>query len=197
MTYLFDIGNVLLAFDFMPALQKLTGENSKLNAIPLLMKKKDELESGKLSATSFMVIARELLDYNGSDSQFIETWNSIFTKIPANFELAKSLKKKGHRLILFSNISSLHARHCLDKYQLDKIFDHAVFSYEIGAIKPADAYFTRAFEKFNIDPQQSIYIDDMLENITAGKKHGLKSFCYDYNKHQDLLTWLDDQTSNQ
>lgn len=197
MTYLFDIGNVLLAFNFMPALEKLTGKNSKPNAIELLMKKKDDFESGRLSIEDFIITSRELLDYSGSDDQFIEIWNSIFTKISPTFELAKSLKEQGHRLILFSNISQLHAQYCFDTYELAEIFDHAVLSYEIEAIKPEDTYFTKAFEKFNIDPKDTIYIDDMPENIEAGIKHGLKSFHYDYRKHQDLLNWLETQTSHQ
>lgn len=191
MTYLFDIGNVLLAFDFLPALNSLKGKNASATAVEELLHKKDALESGLITVDEYLLLVRSILDYQGSDAHFFETWNSIFTKIPATFELAKSLKKQGHRLILFSNISPIHSRHCLDTYNLSSIFDHAVFSHEIKAIKPDDPFFTRAFQQFKIVPEETIYIDDLVENIAAGERHGLKSFCYDYKKHHDLITWLE------
>jgi len=193
MTYLFDIGNVLLSFDFEPALHSLMGEKSAPDAYDKLMVEKDVFESGLMTAEDYILFARKLLDYSGSDSNFIETWNSIFTKIPATFELAKTLKKQGHRLILFSNISPIHARHCLEEYQLMEIFDEAVLSYQVNAIKPHNDFFRRAFKKFKIIPEETIYIDDLAENIATGIEHGLKSFCYDYRKHHELLAWLDNQ----
>jgi len=192
-TYLFDIGNVLLSFDFLPALNSLKGKAPAPNAIEQLLLKKDAFESGHLSITNYVLMARDLLDYNGTDEHFFNTWNSIFTKIPSTFELAKSLKKQDHRLILFSNISPIHARYCLDYYQLMSIFDEAVLSYEIGSIKPENDFFTRAFERFDIIPENTIYIDDLPENIATGKRHGLRSFCYDYRKHSELTAWLTSQ----
>lgn len=193
MTYLFDIGNVLLSFDFLPALNSLIGKNATPDAVDQLLLKKDSFESGKINTTEYVLLARKLLDYQGSDEHFFNTWNSIFTKIPKTFDLAKSLKEEGHRLILFSNISPIHAHYCLNTYNLMGIFDDAVLSYEIGAIKPEDSFYTRAFDKYDIIPKKSIYIDDLPQNIATGKKHGLRSFCYNQYQHNDLLVWLKTQ----
>ena len=192
MTYLFDLGNVLLAFDFIPALNSLKGENPEPDALEQIIQKKDAFESGKISLPDFITFLRKVLDYKGDDKDIITAWNSIFTKIPQTFELAKSLKKEGHRLIIFSNINPIHAPFCVKEFGLLEIFDHAVFSYEIGEIKPYDNFFVRAFDKFQIIAEDTIYIDDLPDNIAAGKRHGLLSFCYDYEKHNDLVTWLKD-----
>ena len=191
MTYLFDIGNVLLSFDFQPALNSLMGENPAHNAFDKLMLRKDDFESGDLSADEYVLLARDILDYHGPDSHFLDVWNSIFTKIPATFELAKSLKEQGHRLILFSNISPIHANYCKENYHLMSLFDAAAFSYQMKAIKPNDKFFTKAFEKFDIIPKDTIYIDDLPENIATGKRLGLQSFRYDSGKHHDLIAWLE------
>lgn len=194
MTYLFDIGNVLLAFDFLPALNSLKGENAAPNAIEKILEKKDPFEAGEIPLNDYTLILRELLDYQGSDTELFTAWNSIFTEIPATFKLAQSLKNKGHRLILFSNTNPIHGPYCLEKHQLLECFDHAVFSYEINAIKPHDDFFTRSFEKYQIIPEETIYIDDLPENIAAGKRHGLRSFCYNYRKHDALVSWMETQT---
>lgn len=193
MTFLFDIGNVLLAFDFLPALNSLKGNNPDPKAIEKIISAKDGFESGEIPLAEYTALLREYLDFQGSDTEIYSAWNSVFTPIPDTFKLAQNLKENGHRLILFSNINPIHAPHCLQEYQLLDRFDHAVFSYEIGAIKPDNAFFLRAFEKFQIIPNETIYIDDLPANIAAGNRHGLKSFCYDYNKHNDLLQWLDEQ----
>ncbi|MGJ8657989.1 MAG: HAD family hydrolase [Akkermansiaceae bacterium] len=194
MTYLFDIGNVLLAFDFLPALNSLKGENPAPDAIEQILLKKDPFEAGEIPLAEYVQLLRDLLDYQGSDTDLFNAWNSIFTEIPATFQLAESLKNQGHRLILFSNTNPIHGPYCTEKHHLSERFDHAVFSYEINAIKPHDDFFTRAFEKFQIIPEETIYIDDLPENIAAGKRHGLRSFCYDHRKHDELLAWLETQT---
>ncbi len=193
MTFLFDIGNVLLAFDFQPALNSLKGPNAQPDAIEKIIALKDDFESGETSLEDYILLLRDLLDFHGSESDIFNAWNSIFTEIPQTFELASKLKSEGHRLILFSNINPIHAPHCIRQYQLLDKFHHAVFSYEIGAIKPHDAFFTRAFETFNIIPEETIYIDDLPANIATGNRLGLRSFCYDYRRHEDLLNWLETQ----
>ena len=190
MTYLFDIGNVLLSFDFAPALKSITGPNADPNAFAKIIAEKDCFEAGQCSIPDYLKFVYPLLNYQGSDEDFFTAWNSIFTPILPTWELAKSLTEQGHRLILFSNTNAIHAPYCLEGYDVFQHFDHAVFSHEIEAIKPNEELFTRAFEKFQIIPEDTIYIDDLPDNIAMGKQLGLHSFCYDYNKHNELLEWL-------
>lgn len=189
-TYLFDIGNVLLAFDFTPALSSLLGANAEPTALAQIIARKDELESGKIEITPFIQWASALLDFSGSEAEFRAIWCNIFTPISGTWELAKKLKAEGNRLILYSNTNAIHAPFCLETYSIFEHFDHAVFSHEIGAIKPQPDFFMRSFEKFNIDPAQTYYIDDMPENIAAGRAHGLDSFLYSADNHAELLDWI-------
>ena len=191
MTYLFDIGNVLLSFNFAPALESLTGENPDPQALEKILTAKDDFEAGQMSIDDYLDYVFPLLDYRGSREDFFTTWNSIFTPIQPTWDLVEKLSAQGHRLILYSNTNAIHAPFCLETYPVFKHFDHAVFSHEIGAIKPHSEFFTRSIEKFDIIPEDTIYIDDLADNIEAGKAHGFHSFCYDYNNHQALTTWLD------
>jgi len=193
MTFLFDIGNVLLAFDFLPALNSLKGDKSHSEVFEKILQAKDDFESGKLSTAQYLPMIRKWLDFSGSDNEIISAWNSVFTEITQTFQLAEHLRDQGHRLILFSNINPIHARFCTEKYRLLEKFDRAVFSFEIGAIKPEDAFFTRAFDTFSIIPENTIYIDDLPKNVEVGKRHGLNAFCYDFHKHHELLDWLKQQ----
>jgi len=190
MTYLIDIGNVLLSFDFEPALKRITGPKADPQAFQKIMAAKDPFEAGQTPLRQYLDFAYPLLDFQGSDAEFATAWGSIFTPIMPMWELMASLAEQGHRLILFSNTNEIHAPTIVKQYPVFKHFDHAVFSHEIKAIKPHSEFYTRAFDKFQIIPEETVYIDDLAENIEAGIAHGLKSFRYDYNNHQALLTWL-------
>ncbi|MGJ8672090.1 HAD family hydrolase [Rubritalea sp.] len=189
-TYLFDIGNVLLAFDFTPALNSLLGSNSHPTALQQIIERKDLFEAGKIETSEYIQWASELLDFRGSEAEFKHAWRHIFTPIGSTWDLAKELKSQGHRLILYSNTNAIHAPFCLETYPVFEHFDHAVFSYEIGAIKPEDDFYLKSFEQFQIDPAETFYIDDLPENIEAGKKHGLHTHLYAAERHQDLLDWV-------
>lgn len=189
-TYLFDIGNVLLSFDFKPALNSLLGPTPKPNALLYIIDRKDVFESGQIGVDDYIKWASQLLDFQGTDEDFKQAWRHIFTPIHATWELVEKLKADGHRLILYSNTNAIHAPHCLETYPVFEHFDHAVFSHEIGAIKPHPEFFLRSFEKFNINPALSYYIDDLPENIEAGRSHGLNSHLYSAGRHQDLLDWV-------
>ena len=192
MTYLIDIGNVLLSFDFAPALASITGPNADPEAYQKIIAAKDLFEAGKTPLRKYLDFVYPLLDFSGSDEEFTAAWVSIFTPIMPMWELMEHFAGQGHRLILFSNTNAIHAPYCLENYNVFRHFEQAVFSHEIGAIKPHAEFFTRAFDKFQIIPGETIYIDDLQENIAAGEALGLKSFRYDYNDHKSLLTWLTD-----
>jgi len=189
-TYLFDIGNVLLSFDFMPALSSLLGPNPKPDALHQIIERKDQFESGQIEVDDYIKWASKLLDFKESHEDFKHAWRHIFTPIQGTWELAEKLKSDGHRLILYSNTNAIHAPYCLETYSVFEHFDHAVFSHEIGEIKPHADFFLRSFEKFNIDPSRSYYIDDLPENIEAGRNHGLHTHLYSADRHQDLLDWV-------
>lgn len=195
MTYLFDIGNVLLTFDFTPALTGLVGPNPKPDALQQIITRKDHFEAGQMPIEEYITWASELLDFKGDHDDFAHAWNHIFTPVEGTWKLVEKLAAEGHRLILYSNTNPIHAPFITKQYPIFNHFHHAVFSHEIQAIKPDPDFFTRSFEKFDIDPTDTIYIDDMPENIDAGKKHGLQSFLYNHQDHQALLDWLESTTA--
>lgn len=189
MTYLFDIGNVLLAFDFTPALSTLLGRQADPNALQQIIARKDDFEAGQIDVDEYISWASTLLDYRGGADGFKQAWRSIFTPIYPNWELVKQLHAEGHRLILYSNTNAIHAPYCMEQYDIFRYFDHAVFSHEIGEIKPHCDFFTRSFELFDINPAETRYIDDLEDNILAGRRHGLDCFHYLPDSHQALAQW--------
>ncbi|NNC87365.1 MAG: HAD family phosphatase [Akkermansiaceae bacterium] len=189
---LIDIGNVLLTVDFETPLQELVPPQAGDSEARLrsLLEKKDELESGRLADDAFVAWASDRLGFDGSPEAFRAAWNDIFDPIMPMWEVMHELKDKGLSLILFSNTNRIHADYFLPSYDIFRIFDHAVFSHEVGSIKPDPAIYRHAIETFGLTPAETLYIDDLPENIATGKELGFEAHQYDFRNHEEFLAWL-------
>jgi putative hydrolase of the HAD superfamily len=189
MTFLFDIGNVLLKLHFQRFhLAILGSENAPLPAD--LADLKDPYETGKLSDQEFVEQSLEILNHPLTSDEFVAAWKNIFSPNLPMWEVVHTLKKQGHRLILFSNTNAIHARSFLKTYQDFNLFDHRHFSQEVGTIKPLPEFYQSAIENYDLVPGETLYLDDLSENIATGKKFGFSSWQYDLNDHQACVAWL-------
>lgn len=91
-------------------------------------------------------------------------------------ELVKKLKRNGYRIFLLSNAS-------LDFYTEKKnipaldIFDGYLISADYHLLKPEKEIYEKLYTKFNLDPGECIFIDDVAANCEGSEKAGMKAFC--------------------
>lgn len=195
MTFLFDIGNVLLKLHFHRFhLAILGSENVPLPAD--LANLKDPYETGRLSDQEFIEQSLDILNHPLTSDEFVAAWEDIFSLNLPMWEIVHTLKKQGHRLILFSNTNAIHARSFLKTYQDFDLFDHHHFSQEIGTIKPLPEFYQSAIDRYDLVPSETFYLDDLPENIVSGEKFGFSSWQYDLNDHEACITWLQAQGIN-
>ncbi|HBE23734.1 MAG TPA: HAD family phosphatase, partial [Verrucomicrobiales bacterium] len=125
MTILFDIGNVLLRFDYKDALLALIPSHlpDPQARLKLLDEKRNDLESGRIGAEDFVTWSIQTLGSTAQPEEFVQAWRSIFTPIQETWDLAEKLKADGHRLILFSNINPIHSPWIYEAYPVFSLFD--------------------------------------------------------------------------
>lgn len=188
-TILFDIGNVLLSFDYKESLHGLIPPELGDAAVRLrlLDEKREELECGRITADDFVAWSLDVLGSRATPQEFVAAWRSIFTPIPETWRLAEKWAGEGHRLILFSNINAIHHPWIFEAYPVFAHFHGAVMSYEIGCMKPHDDFYRIAIEKYALIPEQTFYIDDLPANIAAGEKFGFHCHIYDRRNHAALV----------
>ena len=187
-TILFDIGNVLLRFDYKDALHSLipAEHGDAAERLRLLDAKRDDLESGRISGEDFVEWSLQTLDTRASAEDFIAAWRSIFTPIHETWALARQWADEGHRLILFSNINPIHHPWIFEAYEIFPLFHGAVMSYEIGCMKPHASFYEKAIARYNLVPEETFYIDDLAANIDAGRRFGFHCHQYDQGRHEEL-----------
>lgn len=190
--FLFDIGNVLLAFDLVPAVARLNHhpDLTTEQAIACLVSHRDLMEAGEIPPEEFLARVSRDLAWPGTAGEAAAIYADIFTPILPNWELADNLSKRGFRLVLFSNISAIHSEFIATRYDVFSLFPEAIFSYRTGDIKPRDGMYREAVEKLGLVPKETFYIDDNPDNIATGDRFGFHTHVYDAAHHASLLEAL-------
>ena len=70
-----------------------------------------------------------------------------------------------------------------------EFFDKVYYSCELGMRKPDEEIFTYVIEVNNLKPQETLFIDDMENNIIGAQSVGLRTV---HLSKQDYLTELFD-----
>lgn len=75
-----------------------------------------------------------------------------------------------------------------ERWDIDGLFDELIISAEVKMVKPDPRIFHLAVEKLKVQPAEAVFIDDILENVQAARKEGLKAIQYnDYKKTVDEI----------
>jgi glucose-1-phosphatase len=189
--FLFDIGNVLVRFDFAPATARLAdlSEVSASEAMALISPFKDDLESGRISSQDFVTQCLALTRFHGTEEDFITLWCDIFTENAPMIALVEELAKE-HPLYLLSNTNALHKDWLFARFPVFQHFKGGIFSHEAGCMKPHDEIYEAALSQLGLDPAETLYIDDLSDNIVAGERFGFVCHQYSPDNHQALLNVL-------
>lgn len=181
---IFDIGNVLLSFEpkeYMKTKIKIREENiEKLFKEIFLSEEWLMLDRGTIEEP--MAIER-IIERNAELSEDIKTvfkdWYSILVPIPKTVELLKSLKSKGYNIYYLSNFHDLAFKDVTNKNEFFNLFDGGVVSYEEKLLKPEEEIYKRLIERYNLIPEETIFVDDTKVNVEAAKKLGIRAFVFE------------------
>jgi len=182
---IFDIGNVLLTFDYFIAERALVAHTG-IEAPPSL----EELhplrmdhETGRITREDFVKVVREAFAHDGPEDHFMELWTRIFEVNTQMVEWARSLHGK-KPLYLLSNIGCIHHDHIFEEYEFfQSLFVDGIYSYKAGMMKPERRIFELARTQFGIDPTRTLYIDDLIENVKGAEAVGFIGHHYDPSRH--------------
>ena len=172
----FDLGNVLLPFDYSIILDNFEKVRSGLGKNFADFYKSNygvhrKFERGDLSEEKFTDTMLNVLDHEVTKQEFYRIYSEIFT---VNEELVGKLPilKRKYELVLLSNTNSIHQKYGWGSYSFLSNFDKLVLSHEVLAVKPEEKIY-RAVEAFTSVPSdEHFYIDDVLEYVNAAKTLG-------------------------
>ncbi len=187
--FIFDIGNVLVTFDFSRAVQSLAALGADLSNRAALEQSAARYERGTVDRAEFLAELRAILRHTADDEAVARAWQEIFEPNRPMWELVEKLHQS-YPLYLLSNTNCLHHDYLLREYAIFEKFADGLFSYSAKLAKPEREIFELAIRQFGVDPQSTIYLDDLTANVEAARGTGLRAFRYDPAAHGDLLATL-------
>ena len=174
---IFDLGKVLVDFDFNRAYRALEGlcpypaaEIPKRLATTNLI---ERFETGLVEPRDFVEEFSGILDLHLDYEHFRRIWSSIFigTLIPES--LLEGLAAR-YRLLLLSNTNALHFEMLREHYgPMLRHFHHLILSHEVHAMKPRPKIFQAAVERAGCRPGECFYTDDIAAYIEAARQMGI------------------------
>lgn len=134
---------------------------------------------GEITVQEHINSLKNETDFN--DINYILKKENLIKSYPLmkdNFKYIKSLKEKGFKLYLLTNITEDSYNYINDLINIDKIFDGGIYSYQEHLIKPDHDIYNLLINKFNLNKEETIFFDDKEKNVIAANKVGIKSFVF-------------------
>ena len=185
---LFDIGNVLVRFDYDKAVRGL-GRDSDATLPEIreaLERYHADHETGRISSVEYAQKVCEKISYKGSQVAFREVYSDIFTVNKPMWDFVAALPS-GIRRLLFSNTSEIHQNWLFSWYPSFAEFHGGVYSWSALGMKPDEPIYHRALEMLSLPPEKVAYIDDLPANIETGRRLGLRAIAYHPDRHEEFL----------
>ena len=172
----FDIGNVLLDFDYRKTAARIessckvpAAELFKIITSPSLF---NEFESGRMSGAQYFEQIQKLSGYCGAQHEFAEPFGDIFTEVPEMIAFNESLQARGIPTYILSNTNEFSIAWIRKRYPFFANFTDYIFSHEHACMKPGARIYEVVEEKSGFRGPDLFYMDDREENIAAAVARG-------------------------
>lgn len=180
---IFDMGNVLIDFNPMQYVKELhmedKEEEQKIFKAAYLNYKSIYMDYGRISDEEFVDHVVEGIgeEYRDKIKTLILNWTDYLTPVAGMEELVIELKSKGYKIYLLSN-ASFNQHNYWEKIPVHKYFDGKVVSCDVGEVKPFAGIYEALYKKFNIKPEESFFIDDLIINIFGANRTGMEGYVF-------------------
>ncbi|MFU2315341.1 glucose-1-phosphatase [Rahnella sp. PCH160] len=188
MLYIFDMGNVIIDIDF----KRVLGVWSHLSGTPLATLTErfsmgevfQKHERGEISDEQFAADLCHEMGIALSFEQFSAGWQAIFVGLrPEVITVFKKLREEGHRVVVLSNTNRLHLDFWPHHYpEIEANTDAMYLSQNLGMRKPEPEIFQHVLEKEGFSAAETVFFDDVVENIEAARAAGIEAVWVEDNQ---------------
>lgn len=140
-----------------------------------------QLEQGLISPDDFRAFIRSQVDTPLTDEQIDGAFNKFLIGIPVERLRQLQLLRQRYGIYLLSNTNPImwHSK-IADEFRKDGLtmeayFDGIVTSFEAKILKPDVRIFEYAAEHCHIKPEETLFLDDSLANLTGAQKAGFRT----------------------
>jgi 2-haloacid dehalogenase len=177
-TIIFDLGAVLIDWNPRYLYRKIFKTEEEIDWF-LHHVCTSEWNEKQDAGRSFEAATRELVQQFPEHTSAIEAWYGRWTEtiqgaIPGTVEILEALRNsKKYKLYALTNWSAETFPWALANFEFLQWFDGIVVSGEEKTRKPFPDFFQILFDRHQVEPSSSVFIDDNLANVAGGAGVGL------------------------
>lgn len=180
-TVIFDVGNVLMKFNWWPYLCSMFGEEQAHHVHAAIWKNDcwDELNRGARSEEELIHLMEiSTPELKTEIHQALDHVDECMVKLDYAIPWIKQLKEMGYQVVFLSNYSELLKRAKPEVLDFLPYMDGGVFSCDVKWIKPEPEIYQTLCELCHLTPEECLFVDDNLANIEMAKKLGFHAIAF-------------------
>lgn len=177
----FDIGNVLMTFKPDDYLRTVVSDENK----------RDLLYKTVFCGQEWIMLDKGTIDEKSAIDSFIEKspqikndilelmdtlYEKMIMPLTDTIDYLKELRKSGYKIYLLSNYHDRAFDYIDQQYGLASLVDGKIISARVQMLKPDAKIYIKLLQTYNLIPEETVFIDDMIENVRAAEALGIKSF---------------------
>jgi FMN phosphatase YigB (HAD superfamily) len=177
---IFDVGRVIIRVDLSRSMGSL-GKRDGLTHLEVLRELEadprwPDWQEGRMTPRDWHAHLAKKLQFAYDFDEFCAIWNGVLA--PGQILPDSLFERLGRtcRLGLLSNTDPIHVAHFEANYSFVRHFPSRVYSCRVGSSKPSPAIYHRALREVEATPEETLFIDDMLENVSAAASLGILGY---------------------
>ena len=178
-----DVGRVLVAWQPKQLMKKMGFSEDTVVAIAKALFDSgvwNEADRGVLSDDEFLAFAiKQAPEYEKEIRLFWNNVDKAIWQLPYAKEWIRVMKKAGYHVYILSNYGNWTYEKTRENALsfLDDV-DGAIFSYQVKQIKPNPDIFQSLFEKFSLQAEECVFLDDLSANIEGARAVGMHGIVF-------------------
>ena len=175
-TVTFDLGGVLIDWNPRYLYQKLFDDEAEMERFLAEVTTQEwnaAQDAGRPWSEAVEVLSAKFPDHRDLIDAYHTRWPEMLGEaIHGTVAILDELRARGVRLYALSNWSAETFPVALERYPFLGWFDGIVISGEVGAAKPDVRIFQELIDRHEIEPSETVFVDDNEPNVTAAAAMG-------------------------
>ncbi len=180
-TVIFDLGNVLVEYDWKSCLASFGFDKETYEVIANAVFLNEDWEKGDAGASPdewLALFIENAPEYEKEIRRVYEELEGCIKSYIYTPNLIKYFRDKGYRIFYLSNYSEYLYEKTKDKLSFIETFDGGIFSYKEKCIKPNRAIYQILLERYDITAEKALFFDDRPDNIAQACELGIQGILF-------------------